>query len=203
MGGLGRQWCGRHNVALVGHPVGREIGSGVGLTCVRKFVGEKVVAVLGRGGCRLCRCALREDLVHAIHEHLGLERLGDVSGCLYLVCACLVEGFECPGQQQHRCIREVGVIPNSRANFVAALSGHDDVGEDDVRVALTRAGYGVVAVVHAYNFNVLVDEAQSYELLNHDTVVSEQQCSRHFISHEFRDHRTRIVRFVRRRKGSH
>ena len=101
----------------------------------------------GAGG-RAAGGAAAKQLTDPLHQGLRLEGLGDVSGGARSAAArSSSKASKVPVSSSTGMWRSVGVGLDGLAHLVAALPGHDDVGQDHVRAALSRPRDGVVAVV--------------------------------------------------------
>jgi hypothetical protein len=130
---------------------------------------------LSRGGRGGRRWSLGEQAVHLTDEGLGLEGLGHVTRCAGARSALFVEGFEGAGEKQYGNVGEVGVGFDCLTHLVAVLSGHHDVGEDQVRTSLLGALQRVVSVVDGHESHVLARKTDIHDLLDRDTVIRQQQ----------------------------
>ena len=72
-----------------------------------------------------------------------------------------------------------GDCPDVIGHLVAVLSGHADVGKDDIRRRGLEPGDRLVAVADGDDGDVLVGERQLDDALNGDAVVDQQEGRRH------------------------
>ena len=79
-----------------------------GVAACRRLLGDQHRRV-GSSADRTRRFGVREQLVHAIHQRLGFEGLGDVAVGADAPRAVLVEPLEGARQQQHGNVSEFGI----------------------------------------------------------------------------------------------
>ena len=110
-----------------------------------------------------------------LDQRLGLKGFRDLTVCACSRCAGFVEGLEGAGQQKHGNLGERRVLLDRFADLVAALAGHHDIREHDIRSDFARLHHGIVAVVRRYDLNVFVGERKPDQLLDHNRIVSQEK----------------------------
>jgi hypothetical protein len=110
---------------------------------------------------------------------LRLERLDQDAIALDFGCARLVHRLECPRQQQHRNVRQVGMRLHEGRDFVAAPLRHADVGQDDVGPLGLDARDRLLAVADCHDLDILARERQLDDALDGHAVVGQQKLLSH------------------------
>ncbi len=133
----------------------------------------------GRGLRARQRAAAGEQLVDAVDDHLRLERLHQHAVAAGGAGAALVERFEGAGQQQHRDLRQLGIVLDEGGDLVAVALRHADVGQDDVGALGADPLDGLAAVADHDDLDVLVGKGELDDTLDRDAVVGQQKLVGH------------------------
>jgi hypothetical protein len=134
-------------------------------------------------GCRF-RLRAGEQLLHLVDEGLALEGLGDVAVRVNCTGARFVEGLERAREEQDGDVPQRRIGLDGFAELVPVPLRHHDVGEDDVRLELSRARDGVLSVVDRGDLEVFTRERDAHDLLDRDGVIREEKVLGHGVPGE-------------------